>query len=86
MNVTKADVYWVTCQLCDFTTDQTTDYDKAERLRQDHRRTHGGDCQAVNGLGFRCSLIAGHTGRDHEVTLTWKSAADLVSQYDGPRL
>jgi hypothetical protein len=40
MNVTKADVWWVTCQLCDFETKQTPDQEKAERKRLEHFRHH----------------------------------------------
>lgn len=40
MNVTKADVWWVTCQLCDFTTKPTPDQEKADRKRVEHYDHH----------------------------------------------
>jgi|GEM_PF-2475162 len=42
MNVTKADVWWVTCQHsdCDFATKKTPDQDKAQRWRLAHFRHH----------------------------------------------
>ena len=40
MNVTKADIWWVNCQLCKFETKPTPDWDAAENARVEHYAHH----------------------------------------------